>query len=178
MNKKIILLLIIISMLLIACSKNENQKPESNTSEKNTTTNTLAFSNSTATDNTSYVTEDKHLDKNILKDNKLIINTEKIQSIAVRDGNTGKTVLEITDKDTIAKISEEIASVPFMEHETVSSDGWRYELIITADKKTHIVISSNTHLYIWIEDVSQKIDCETSFDLLGYIENNLLNLDK
>lgn len=178
MNKKVILLFIIISTLLIACSKNEKQKSESNTSEKNITTQKFEVLNSEATDNTSYITEDKHLDKNILNDNKLIINTEKIQSITIRDGNTGETVLEITDKDTIIKISEDISSVTFMEHEAIQSDGWKYELIINADKEIHIVISSNTHLYIWIEDISQKTDCETSFDLLGYIENTLLNSKK
>lgn len=178
MNKKVILLFIIISTLLIACSKNEKQKSESNTSEKNITTQKLEVLNSEAPDNTSYITEDKHLDKNILNDNKLIINTEKIQSIAIRDGNTGETVLEITDKDTIIKISEDVSSVTFMEHKAIQSDGWKYELIINADKEIHIVISSNTHLYIWIEDISQKTDCETSFDLLGYIENSLLNSKK
>lgn len=175
MNKKIILLLIIVSILLMACSKNGNKKTETNTSEKDSSTQAHSVSNSKETDNTSSLTEDNHPDKNILQDNKLIINTEKIQSIAVRDGNTGKTVLNITDKDVAAKISEEISSVTFTEHEAVQSDGWRYELIITSDKEIHIVIGSNANLHIFIDEVSQITYCETDFDLLGYIENTLLN---
>lgn len=175
MTKKYIILFVIISTLLIACSKNENQTSKPDSSEKNTNTQTQTISDNKSSetkDNTTSITEDSNMDNKILKDNKLIINTEKIKSIALRDGNTGETVLEVTDKDNIAKISTDISSVEFTEHAEISADGWTYEIIINADEAIHIVISGNSQIYISSENT--KIDCETNFDLIGYIEDTLL----
>lgn len=176
MNKKTVILFVMISMLLMACSSKDNQYSNPGSSEKNAGTHAFAVSNSKTTEiltNSTNVTENTTLDINILNNNKLTINTAKIQSIAVRDGNTGETVLKVTDKDNITKISEDLSAVEFTEHEAVDADGWRYELIINGEEEIHIVISGNSQLYICTEDVSQKMDCETDFDLLGYIENML-----
>lgn len=179
MTKKIFVLFAMISIFLMACSKNENQTSTPDTSEKNTDTQSLAASDTKkdeTKDTETITTEENKMDIKILEDNKLIINTEKVQSIAVRDGNTGKTVLDVTDKNNISKISEDISSVEFTEHEEIPADGWRYELIISSDEDIHIVICSNSQLYI--KKGSEKTDCETSFDLIGYIENTILNSEK
>lgn len=168
MKKIFILFIFSASILLSACSNKEEKttKAETNTtkSEKNM---------AKTEDNT---TKAEDINKVEILNNGKLPSDEEIKSVAIRDGNTGKIIFEAKENETVNNIVQKLWQINFTEYDDPQSSGWRYDLLINNDEM-HITISGNDLIRINKYGNSIKsVCCRTDFDIIGYIENELLGV--
>lgn len=164
--KRIFLLFIFLtSILLAACGNKEekNSKTEDNITkaEKNTTK---------KEENT---TKKESMDKAEILNNGKLPSDKEIKSVAIRDGNTGKIIFEEKENEAVSNIAQKLMQIEFTEYEDPQSSGWRYNLLINNDDM-QITISGND--LIRIRHNNKSVCCRTDFDIIGYIENELLSV--
>ncbi len=170
--KRIFLLFIFLtSILLAACGNKEEKssKTEDNITKAEKNTTKKEENTAKKEENT---TKAEGMDKEILNNGKLPSDKE-IKSVAIRDGNTGDIIFEEKENEIVNNIAQKLMQIEFTEYEDPLSTGWRYNLLINNDDM-QITVSGND--LIRIRYNNKNICCRTDFDIIGYIENELLGV--
>lgn len=164
MKRNFILFIFLASILLSACGKQEEKTLKTEDDIKKTERNTMKTEENT--------TEAESMNKVEILNNGKLPSDKEIKFIAIRDGNTGEIIFEEKENETVNNIAQKLMQIEFVEYEDPQSTGWRYNLLVNDDMQ--ITVSGNELIRIRYGDKS--ICCRTDFDIMGYIENELLNM--
>lgn len=165
MKRTFILFIFLASILLSACGKQEEKTLKTEDSIKKTERNTMKTEEKT--------TEAESMNKVEILNNGKLPSDKEIKSVAIRDGNTGEIIFEEKENEIVNNIAQKLLQIEFVEYEDPQSTGWCYNLLINNDDM-QITISGND--LIRIRYGNKSICCRTDFDIMGYIENELLNM--